>query len=186
MGRVCKKRKGNALPLYGIITVGFALELMVILLHWNEMLHVADDIKDSITISAQAVCLHDPAESSLFSEKEDVLFYIGSVQESMKYYTESEHITKVACENALRNFKTLLTVNLPEKYKEYHITKFEMHNVLSGVVYRYDAISGQGDFFVAKNEESQLLVTVSVVQDGFFGEIVLPVKETVFLRNQKK
>lgn len=181
-----KKRKGNALPMFGIITVGFALALMIILLHWHETLYVADDIKDSITISAQAVCLHDPAEFSLFSGREDVLFYTGSVQESMKYYTESERITKVACENALQNFKKLLEVNLPENCKTYSITQFKMYNVVSNVVYTYDAISEQGDSFIAKNEESRLFVAVRVVQDGFFGEIVFSIKETVFLRSQKE
>lgn len=182
--RMFRKRKGDALPLYAILAIGFALALLIVFLNWQGILYTADDVKDSITVSAQAVCLHDPVASSLFLEKEDVIFYSGSNEESMSYYVDTERITRLACENALQKFNHLLETNLSSGYKYYVIEKFEMVNVLNGMVYTYDGISGRSGNFVATGEESSLNVVVKVVRDSFFGEIALPVKETIFLKEK--
>lgn len=179
-----KKMKGDALPFYAILTVGFVISLLLILIHWEELLYSADDAKNGITISAQAVCLHDPVASSLFSEKEDLVFYSGSLQESMKYYSNSERITRLACENALKSFKKLLGTNLPPKYKGYVIESFEMKNVLSGTVYTYDAVTGDSASFSAQNEKTSLHIEMKVMRDSIFGEIALPLQETVFLKEK--
>lgn len=183
--RLClKKTQGDALPFYAILTVGFVISMLLILIHWKELLYSADDAKNGITISAQAVCLHDPVASSLFLEKEDLVFYSGSSQESMKYYSHSERVTRLACENALESFERLLETNIPSKYKGYVIESFEMKNVLSGTVYTYDAITGDSASFAAQNEESSIHVEMKVVRDSIFGEIALPLQETVFLKEK--
>lgn len=181
---VLGKRNGETLPFFAIITIGFVVILLMVFLQWQGVLFTADDAKDSVTVSAQAVCLHDPVASSLFLEKEDVIFYSGSNEESMSYYVDTERITRVACENALQKFENLLERNLSPNYQYYEIEKFEMRNVLNGMVYTYDGITGISSSFNATDEESSLNVVVKVVRDTFFGEIVLPVKEVVFLREK--
>ncbi len=179
-----KKKRGDALPIYAILTIGFVISLLLVLIHWEEFIYSANDAKNGITISAQAVCLHDPVASSLFLEKEDLVFYTGSERDSMEYYSHSGRVTRIACENAMESFEELLETNIPSKYKAYVIECFEMKNVLSGTVYVYDAISGRSSSYADQNEESSIHVEMKVVRDSIFGEIALPVQETVFLKEK--
>ncbi len=179
-----KKRQGDALPFYAVLTAGFVISLLLLLVHWEEFLYSADDAKNGITISAQAVCLHDPVASSLFTEKEDLVFYSGSRQESMKYYSHSGRITRLACENALKSFEKLLGSNLPLKYKGYVIESFEMKNVLGGMAYTYDAVTGDSASFAAPGGTSSLHIEMKVVRDSIFGEIAIPLQETVYLKEK--
>lgn len=182
--RYLKKRRGDALPFYAILTAGFVISLLLLLIHWEELLYSADDAKNGITISAQAVCLHDPIASSLFTEKEDMVFYSGSRQESLKYYSHSERVTRLACENALESFEKLLGSNLPLLYKGYVIERFEMKNILSGTAYTYDAVTGDSASFASAEQISSLHIEMKVVRDSIFGEITIPLQETVYLKEK--
>lgn len=179
-----KKRQGEELPLYAMLTIGFAVILLFVFLHWINFFHIADSTKDSVTISVQAVCLHDPVVSSLLLEKEDIVFYSGNDSVSMRYYADTEQVTRKACENAYRLFKDILTANLPSGYEKYEIEKFEMLNVLNGIAYTYDSVTGKDSSFVAGNKESSIQVKIKVIRDSFFGKVALPIQETIFLREK--
>lgn len=179
-----KKRRGDALPIAAAITIGFCLTLLLIVMYWQEVVHSADEVKDSITVSAQAVCLHDPVASSAFFGREDILFYTGSKQFSMRYYIEPEYITKLAAENTLQLFRSLLSTNLSDSYQNCTIKNFEIKNVIGNEIYVYDAITGANHAYVAPGEMSSLKIEAVVIRDSKFGVLEIPFKETVFLKKK--
>ena len=167
MIKIAQKRKGSALlqPIFFLFVV-FALVFALIFVYKVKATQIYGNLEDSVTVSCQAVCIHDRYISgSLYWNVFDVVFDTGSKHISEYYVTDPRIATKEAATLAYTRLTNLLNDNFSLLVVDFSIEEFVIVNIISGRAYSFDYISKSSSEWNTSEEDSYLKVKILVSVD---------------------
>lgn len=178
------------IPVFAMIFTLFCFCILLVMIYFSDILYTRNLIKSRITVSAQCLCVSDQYyEGTKNATKENVVFYTGNPENSMRYEELPDAATKLAGEKAKQTLEELLEENLLKALsyrgiEEYSIVDFTIVNILDGYAYEYDCMESVSSSYAAVNEVSHIDLKVAVrAETGLFGVRTFISGETVTLRN---
>lgn len=173
-------------PIY-LLTV-FAMLLSLLFMYKAKTAQIYGRLDDAVNVSCQSVCIPDRyAPGSHHWNRKDVVFSTGNRSCSEFYLSEPLIATQYAAELAYSRVEEMLDYNFPSLVTGYEIERFAVVNIISGKAYEYNVLSKTGRVDNTAEEESYLLINLSVqLELPLFGSAEWTKEEKVILREEYK
>ena len=134
-------KKEGSISIMPILALFLLLISVLVLIMSNKakVMQIYDRMEDTVTVSAQAVCVPDRYVPGAFHwNREDVVYDSGSMENAKYYVFEPEVATRYATELSYARLNELLEFNLPAFATAYQINKYLLVNVIDGEAFMYD------------------------------------------------